>query len=51
MTDREYEQLLTRAVKGAEYLDNPLIKSDDWKRGMKLYDAICEEILQYKELT
>ncbi|SDW64238.1 hypothetical protein SAMN05444487_10515 [Marininema mesophilum] len=29
MTDGEYNQLLARAVKGAVYLDNPLIKPED----------------------
>ena len=37
MTEDEYNELLERLVKGAEYLSNPLIKLDDYKKGMKFY--------------
>lgn len=50
MTEEEYFKLLERIIKGAEYLDNPLIKPEDYRKGMKLYDALCEQVLQYKGL-
>lgn len=41
MSDREYQELLDRILKGADYLANPLIKEEDYKRGIKLYDDLC----------
>lgn len=44
----EYSELLDRIVKGAEYLDNPLITEIDKKKGMKLYDALVEALEQHR---
>lgn len=41
MTDEEYMKLLDRIIKGAEYLANPLIKQEDYEKGIKLYDELC----------
>lgn len=46
--DEEYTHLLERIVKGAEFLDNPLIKETDYERGMKKYDRLCEEVRAYR---
>lgn len=48
MTEEEYNDLLERIVKGAEYLSNPLIKKEDYEKGMKLYDALCEKALKHR---
>lgn len=48
MTEQEYTKLLERIIKGAEYLDNPLIKPEDYEKGMKLYDKLCEQALIYQ---
>lgn len=47
MTEEEYHETLERIVKGAEYLSNPLIKPEDYEKGMKLYDELCEKILRH----
>jgi hypothetical protein len=46
--DEEYVKLLNRVVKGAEYLDNPLIKSEDFDKGMKLYDELSQAARYYR---
>lgn len=46
--DQEYDQLLARIVKGAEYLENPLIKSEDRNKGMVLYDELCHAAIRYR---
>jgi hypothetical protein len=51
MTDEEYFKLLKRIVKGAEYLENPLIKKEDYEKGMKLYDKLCELVENHKSET
>ncbi|WP_164491872.1 hypothetical protein [Staphylospora marina] len=50
MTEAEYLKLLDRIVKGAEYLENPLIKPEDYSRGMRLYDQLVQQLLKYKGL-
>lgn len=46
--DDEYNELLARIVKGAEYLENPIIKQKDFERGMKLYDELCNIADKYR---
>jgi len=46
-TEEEYFALLERIVKGAEYLENPLIKPEDYQKGMRLYDQLCEQVYAY----
>lgn len=46
--DEEYDSLLTRIQKGAEYLDNPLIKPKDYNKGMALYDELCQAARLYR---
>ncbi|CAM4099772.1 hypothetical protein L1N85_10805 [Paenibacillus alkaliterrae] len=46
--DDEYNELLARIVKGAEYLENPIIKPQDYKRGMALYDELCNIADKYR---
>lgn len=48
--DEEYDQLMARIVKGAEYLENPLIKPHDFERGMKKYDELCAAALEYQRI-
>lgn len=43
----QYEAILKRIVNGAEYLENPLIKPEDYAKGMKLYDELVEAVLDY----
>jgi exonuclease VII small subunit len=45
----EYQHLLERIRRGAEYLDNPLIRLEDYQKGMKLYELLCERLEQLKE--
>ena len=45
--DSEYSDLLSRIVRGAEYLDNPLITASDHTKGMKLYDELCDRATKY----
>jgi len=47
-TDDEYFALLGRIVKGAEYLDNPLIKPEDHRKGMALYDELVGAARTYQ---
>ena len=47
-TDEEYNELLSRIVKGAEYLENPIIREEDLKKGMKLYDQLCATAIEYR---
>lgn len=47
MSSSEYDELLARIVKGAEYLDNPLINETDHARGMKLYDKLVGQAYEY----
>lgn len=44
----EYNALLARIVKGAEYLENPIIKPQDYKTGMTLYDELCNIADKYR---
>ena len=44
----EYMKLLDRLVKGAEYLENPIIKPEDYEKGKKLYDQLEYEIMKVK---
>lgn len=48
MTEDEYFKLLERIVKGAEYLENPLITKEDYAKGMRLYDGLCEKARAYR---
>lgn len=50
MTDKEYNETLKRMVKGAEYLENPLIKRTDYEKGLKLYNELERKILIHKGL-
>lgn len=50
-SEREYFILLLRIAKGAEFLENPLIKPEDYDRGMKKYDKLCKRVLEYREMT
>lgn len=47
--DEEYEKLLERIVKGANFLDNPLIKPLEYERGMKKYDRLCDEAMEMRK--
>lgn len=46
--DAEYEKMLKRLVKGAEYLDDPLLSEEDYKKGMRLYNALERKALKYR---
>lgn len=46
--EQEYQKLLNRIVKGAEYLANPLIKPRDFEKGMLLYDSLCKKLEELK---
>jgi hypothetical protein len=48
MTEEEYIDLLNRILKGAQYLANPLITEQDYKKGKKLYDELCEKAKKYR---
>lgn len=48
MTDKEYEELLDRIIKGAEYLANPLIKYHDYCYGLELYDELCAQARKHR---
>lgn len=47
--EKEYRELLARLVKGAEYLSNPLITEEDYRKGMALYEQIDKRIEAIKE--
>lgn len=47
--DAEYFKVLERIVKGAEYVDNPLIKDEEKAKGAQLYDQLCETARAYRE--
>lgn len=47
--DEEYDAILERIVKGAEYLDHPLITESDKKKGMVLYDELVRIARSYTE--
>jgi transcriptional accessory protein Tex/SPT6 len=44
----EYEAVLKRIVNGAEYLENPMIKPEDYEKGIKLYDQLVELAIEYR---
>lgn len=46
--DAEYEKMLKRLVKGAEYLDDPLLSEEDYEKGMTLYNELERKILKYQ---
>lgn len=46
---QEYQHLLSRIRRGAEYLDNPLIRPEDYQKGMQLYDLLCSKLEEIKE--
>ena len=46
--DEEYFKILKRIVNGADYLENPLIKPEDYEKGMKLYDELCKAAREYR---
>ena len=48
--EKEYFQLLDRLVKGAEYLSNPMITEEDYKKGLALYNKIDKRIGELQEL-
>lgn len=47
-TDEEYNALLGRLIKGAEYLDSPIIKQKDFNDGLKLYDELERTVRHYR---
>lgn len=49
MTEQEYNSILARLVKGAEYLENPLLSEKDRAKGQRLYDELEHKIRVYKE--
>lgn len=51
MTEKEYNNTLARLVKGAEYLENPLLNEKDRTKGQRLYDELEYKIRAYKEET
>lgn len=46
--DDEYDLLLVRIVKGAEYVESPIIKKHDFDKGMKLYDELTQAARHYR---
>ncbi|NBI28322.1 hypothetical protein [Chengkuizengella marina] len=50
MTEEEYNKLLERVVKGAEYLSNPMIKEKDYEYGLRVYDTLCEEVRSFRRV-
>lgn len=46
--DDEYFKMLERIVKGAEYLDNPLITKEDYDKGMKIYNECVRIARNYR---
>lgn len=46
--EQRYDNLLERIVKGAEFLDNPLIKPDVYEAGLQKYDRLCDELMDVK---
>jgi hypothetical protein len=44
----EYEAVLKRIVNGAEYLENPLIKPEEYEKYNKLYDQLVEIAMEYR---
>lgn len=50
-SEEQYFEYLERVRKGAEFLDNPLIKPEDYKRGLKRYDDLCQRVLEYRGMT
>lgn len=47
--DEEYFALLDRIIKGADFLDNPLIKPEQYEKGMRKYDQLCEAARAYRK--
>lgn len=48
MTDEEYDKLLERLVKGAEYLERTDITPAQREKAQKLYDDLEKRVLAYK---
>lgn len=46
--EEQYQEYLKRLVKGAEYLDDPLLDEEDYIKGMKLYNELEQKILEYR---
>lgn len=49
VNDIDYMSLLDRIIKGAEFLENPIIKPEDHERGMKKYERLCEAARAYRK--
>ncbi len=47
--DAEYVEVLDRMVKGAEMIDHPLTKSDRRIELMKVYDALSDAAIAYRQ--
>lgn len=47
--NRHYDELLDRLVKGANFLDNPLIKPEVYEAGMKKFERIWNEAMEVRE--
>lgn len=48
MTDNDYDKLLERLVKGAEYLERTELSPAQRKKAQKLYDEIKQRVKAYK---
>jgi len=46
---RRYDELLERLVKGAKFLENPLIKPEVYEAGMRKFDRLWNEALEVRE--
>jgi hypothetical protein len=46
--EKEYSELLERALKGAEYLERTDLTPEQRRKGERLYDAICEKVLKLR---
>ncbi len=47
--DAEYEEVLERMVKGAEMIDHPLTKPERRVELMKVYDALSDAAIAYRQ--
>ena len=47
--EKRYDELLERLVKGAEFLENPLIKPEVYEAGLRKYERLTIEFLTVKK--
>lgn len=47
--EKDYYAVLLRIAKGADYIENPLIRPQDHAKATRLYDQLCQQASKMRE--